>query len=136
MRLKPLLCINQGTLQERKHLTRPPTMAQHLETHTATEYSRRHVWTGTNQIHDIQCLFQTSPNRPTSTSPLSSPCPMPDQARMEPLWQIQKNMWAKFLSPMKRCLEKKTKKTRTPLVAGDHPENDLPNFCNQDQIKE
>ena len=30
----------------------------------------------------------------------------------------------------------KPKKTRTPLVAGDHPENDLSDFCNQDQIKE
>ena len=33
-------------------------------------------------------------------------------------------------------LGEKTKKTRTPLVAGDHPENDLSNFCDQDQIKE
>ena len=30
----------------------------------------------------------------------------------------------------------KPKKTRTPLVAGDHPENDLSDFCHQDQIKE
>ena len=30
----------------------------------------------------------------------------------------------------------KPKKTRTPLVAGDHPENELSDFCNQDQIKE
>ena len=30
----------------------------------------------------------------------------------------------------------KPKKTRTPLVAGDHPENDLSDVCNQDQIKE
>ena len=28
------------------------------------------------------------------------------------------------------------KKTRTPLIVGDHPENDLSAFCNQDQIKE
>ena len=28
------------------------------------------------------------------------------------------------------------KKTRTPTVAGDHPENDLSDFCDQDQIKE
>ena len=26
---------------KRIHLTRPPTMSQHLETHTSTEYSRR-----------------------------------------------------------------------------------------------
>ena len=30
----------------------------------------------------------------------------------------------------------KLKKTRTPLVAGDHPEIDLSEFCDQDQIKE
>ena len=30
----------------------------------------------------------------------------------------------------------KPKKTRTPLVAGDHPENHLSDFCDQDQIKE
>ena len=29
----------------------------------------------------------------------------------------------------------KPEKTRTPLVAGDHPENDLSDFCNQDLIK-
>ena len=30
----------------------------------------------------------------------------------------------------------KPKKTRTPLVAGDHPENDLSEFCDKDQIKQ
>ena len=30
----------------------------------------------------------------------------------------------------------KPKKTITPLVAGDHPENGQSHFCNQDQIKE
>ena len=80
------------------------------------------------------------------------------EMKMEPLLQIQGNMLAKSLSPMKRCLEKnqrrlrkyvgkilesyekmfaeKPKKTRTQLVAGDHPENDLSDFCDQDQIKE
>ena len=28
------------------------------------------------------------------------------------------------------------KKTRTPLMPGDHPENDLSAFCDQDQIKQ
>ena len=32
-------------------------------------------------------------------------------------------------------LHNKPKKTRTPLIAGDHPENDLSEFCDQDQIK-
>ena len=30
----------------------------------------------------------------------------------------------------------KPKKTRTPLMAGNHPENDLSEFCDQDQIKQ
>ena len=30
----------------------------------------------------------------------------------------------------------KLKKTRTPLVAEDHPEIDLSEFCDQDQIKQ
>ena len=30
----------------------------------------------------------------------------------------------------------KPKKTRTPLSAGDHPENDLSELCDQDQIKQ
>ena len=33
-------------------------------------------------------------------------------------------------------LGEKPKKTRAPLVAGDHSENDLCYFCDQDQIKE
>ena len=33
-------------------------------------------------------------------------------------------------------LGNKPKKTRTPLTAGDHPENDLSEFCDQDQIKQ
>ena len=30
----------------------------------------------------------------------------------------------------------KPKKTRTPLVAGDHPEIDLSELCDQDQVKQ
>ena len=30
----------------------------------------------------------------------------------------------------------KPKKTRTLLMAGDHPENDQSEFCDQDQIKQ
>ena len=30
----------------------------------------------------------------------------------------------------------KPKKTRTPLTAGDHPENELSEFCDQAQIKQ
>ena len=30
----------------------------------------------------------------------------------------------------------KPKKTRTPLIAGEHPENDLSEFCDQAQIKQ
>ena len=30
----------------------------------------------------------------------------------------------------------KPKKTRTPLMAGEHPEKDLSEFCDQDQIKQ
>ena len=30
----------------------------------------------------------------------------------------------------------KPKKTRSPLVAGDHPETDLSELCDQDQIKQ
>ena len=33
-------------------------------------------------------------------------------------------------------LREKPKKTRTPLIAEDHPENDLSDPCDQDQIKE
>ena len=55
---------------------------------------------------------------------------------MGPLLQTQENMLGKFLSLMKKMFGEKPRKTRTPLVAGDHPENDLSDFCNQDQIKE
>ena len=37
---------------------------------------------------------------------------------------------------MQKDVWKIPKKTRTPLVARAHPENDLSDFCNQDQIKE
>ena len=57
------------------------------------------------------------------------------EMKIEPLLQIQENMLAKSLS-LKRCLVTNPKKTRKPLVAGDHPENDLSDFCDQDQIKE
>ena len=40
----------------------------------------------------------------------------------------------KSLIPMKNCLEKSQKKTRTPL--GDHPEIDLSGFDDQAQIKQ
>ena len=49
------------------------------------------------------------------------------EMKMELLLQIQGNMLTRFFSP---------KKTRTPLVAGDHPENGLSEFCDQDQIKQ
>ena len=55
---------------------------------------------------------------------------------MEPLLQIQGNIFEESLSPMKKFFGEKPKKTRTPLVAGDHPENDLSDFGDQDQIKE
>ena len=32
--------------------------------------------------------------------------------------------------------EEKQKKTKTPLVAGDHPDFDLSEFCDHDQIKQ
>ena len=56
---------------------------------------------------------------------------------MECLLQIQENIGKIHESYEKMFGEKPKKaKTRTPLVAGDHPENDLSDFCNQDQIKE
>ena len=42
----------------------------------------------------------------------------------------------KILESYEKMFGEKPKKTRTPLVAGDHPENDPSDFCNQDQIKE
>ena len=55
--------------------------------------------------------------------------------KIEPLLQIQENM-LKILESYKKMFGNKPKKTRTPLVAGDHPENDLSEFCDQDQIKQ
>ena len=60
---------------------------------------------------------------------------MPEM-KMEPSLQIQQNMLAKSWIPMKKMFGERPKKTRTPLVAGDLPEKDLCDFCNQDQIKE
>ena len=42
----------------------------------------------------------------------------------------------KILESYEKMFGEKTKKTRTPLMAGDHPESDLSEFCNQDQIKQ
>ena len=42
----------------------------------------------------------------------------------------------KILESYGRMFGEKQKKTRTPLIAGNHPENDLSYFCDQDQIKE
>ena len=41
----------------------------------------------------------------------------------------------KILESYEKMFGEKPKKTRTPLVA-DHPENDLSDSCNQEQIKE
>ena len=37
---------------------------------------------------------------------------------------------------MRKLLERKPKKTKTPLVVGDHPESDISDFCDQDHIKQ
>ena len=42
----------------------------------------------------------------------------------------------KILEFYEKMFGGKPKKTRTPLVAGDHAENDLSDSCDQDQIKE
>ena len=42
----------------------------------------------------------------------------------------------KILESYEKILGNKPKKTRTPLMAGDHPENDLSKFCDQDQIEQ
>ena len=42
----------------------------------------------------------------------------------------------KILESYEKMFGDKPKKTRTPLTAGDHPENDLSEFCGQDQIKQ
>ena len=41
-----------------------------------------------------------------------------------------------ILESYEKMFGNKPKKTRTPLMAGDHPENDLSDFCDQDQIKQ
>ena len=42
----------------------------------------------------------------------------------------------KILESYEKMFGENPNKTRTPLVVGDHPENDLSGFCDQDQIKE
>ena len=42
----------------------------------------------------------------------------------------------KILASYEKMFGEKLKKFRTPLVAGDHPETDLSEFCDQDQIKQ
>ena len=42
----------------------------------------------------------------------------------------------KILESYEKMFREKPKKTRTPLVAGDHPETDLSEFCDHDQIKQ
>ena len=42
----------------------------------------------------------------------------------------------KILESYEKMLAEKPKKTRTPLVARNHPENVISDFCDQDQIKE
>ena len=42
----------------------------------------------------------------------------------------------KILESYEKMFGDKPKKTRTPLVAGDYPENDLSEFCDQDQIRQ
>ena len=42
----------------------------------------------------------------------------------------------KILESYEKMFGEQPKKTRTPLVAGDHPQNDSSDFCDQDQIKE
>ena len=41
----------------------------------------------------------------------------------------------RILESYEKMFGEKPKKTRTPLVAGDHPEIDLSAFCEQDQIE-
>ena len=42
----------------------------------------------------------------------------------------------KILESYERMFGEKPKKTRSPLVAGDHPKTDLSELCDQDQIKQ
>ena len=55
--------------------------------------------------------------------------------KMELLLQIQGNMLKK-LESYEKTFGEKPKKTKTPLVGGDHPESDISDFCDQDQIKQ
>ena len=41
----------------------------------------------------------------------------------------------KILESNEKMFGEKPKKARMPLIAGDHPEKDLSEFCDQDQIK-
>ena len=41
-----------------------------------------------------------------------------------------------ILESYEKMFGSKPNKTRTPLMAGDHQENDLSEFCDQDQIKQ
>ena len=42
----------------------------------------------------------------------------------------------KILESYEKTFGEKPKKTKTPLVRGDHPESDISDFCDQDQIKQ
>ena len=42
----------------------------------------------------------------------------------------------KILESYEKTFGEKPKKTKTPLVEGDHPESDISDFCDQDQIKQ
>ena len=42
----------------------------------------------------------------------------------------------KILESYEKTVGEKPKKSKTPLVGGDHPESDISDFCNQDQIKQ
>ena len=42
----------------------------------------------------------------------------------------------KILESYEKTFGEKPKKTKTPLVGGDHPESDISDFCDQDQIKQ
>ena len=46
-----------------------------------------------------------------------------------------RNYVSKILESYEEMFGEKPKKTRTPLVAEDHPEINLSEFCDQDQIK-
>ena len=55
---------------------------------------------------------------------------------MEPLLLDPRKYVEKILESYEKMFDNKPKKTRTPLSAGDHPDNDLSEFCDQDQIKQ